>query len=264
MTELEPTTRISSRMWASAAAAALLLHSGFIAIGMTLLETGDSDPEFGAPAIEIGIDLLTVRGDPTDLPPGPDSEESAASTSAPTAHRKIEQTTLPQETPDKTDDPERLVAPAEAKNPKEEEKVSPSVGTSSSTPSIASEATAMPRQQDAPAGDRSVTPVQGWGSSDQRIRASWQKELVAHLNRYKRYPASQTLDGVEVTVKFVIDDTGHVLSSTIVRGSSEPSFDAAALEVLRRANPVPKPPSSVVQEGLTFTLPIVFGLKGGK
>jgi len=261
MTELEPAIRISSRTWALAAAAALLMHSGFIAVAVTIFETGDSDPEFGAPAIEIGVELLAQHGDPVELPPGPDSEESAASTSAPAARKEVEHTALPQETPDKTDDPERLVAPAETKNPKDEEKVVPEVGANSATTAAASEATATPKSQAAATGSRSTAPVLGWGDSDQRVRASWQKELIAHLNRFKRYPASQTRDGVEVTVNFVIDGTGHVLSSGIVRGSGEPSFDAAALEMLRRADPVPQPPSPVVQQGLTFTLPIVFRVK---
>ena len=261
MTELQPALQISPRMWVAALAAALLLHVGCFAVAVEYFDTGDTEPEFGAPSIEVGLELLARRGEPIELPPGPDTEESAASAPVQAQRKQAEHTTLPQETPVISDDPERLVAPIQTPKPKDEEKVVPEVTTNSLTPAIASEAMAMPRSAILPAGERSVAPEQGWGESAQRVRASWQKELIAHLDRHKHYPGSQTLDGVEVTVNFVIDDTGHVLSSAIMRGSGEPSFDVAALAMLSRADPVPKPPPPVVQEGLTFTLPIVFRVK---
>jgi len=251
-------------MWALASAAALLLHFGFIVAVAEYLQSGDPEPEFGAPAIEIGIELLDKRGEPVELPPGPDTEESAASAPVPEQRKEAEHTTLPQETPVKTDAPERLVAPIETQKPKDEEKVEPEVTTNAAAPAIASEAMAMPRSETVPEGNRSVAPALGLGETAQRVRATWIKELIAHLDRHKRYADGQTRDGVEVIVNFVIDGTGHVLSSAIVRGSGEPAFDEAAIATLRRADPVPKPPALVAQEGLSFTMPIVFRLKHAK
>jgi TonB family protein len=48
----------------------------------------------------------------------------------------------------------------------------------------------------------------------------------------------------------------------VVKGSGDPAFDAAALSMLKRSDPVPQPPPLVADEGLTFTLPVIFRVKG--
>ena len=63
-------------------------------------------------------------------------------------------------------------------------------------------------------------------------------------------------------MSFVLDRTGHILSSRIVRGSGDASFDAAALAMLQRSDPVPQPPPRVADEGLNFTMPVIFRVKG--
>jgi periplasmic protein TonB len=93
------------------------------------------------------------------------------------------------------------------------------------------------------------------------VRAVWQKELIAHFNQHKRYPANASLDSAEILVNFVLDEDGRVLSSAIVRGSGDASFDESALAMIRRSDPVPKPPPAVVQQGLSFTLPVIFRVK---
>jgi TonB family protein len=45
----------------------------------------------------------------------------------------------------------------------------------------------------------------------------------------------------EILVGFVLDRMGHLLSAGIVKGSGDPAFDAAALAVVRRSDPVPQP-----------------------
>jgi protein TonB len=48
------------------------------------------------------------------------------------------------------------------------------------------------------------------------------------------------------------------VSKHIVKGSGDAAFDAAALDMLKRADPVPAPPPLVADEGLLFSQPIVF------
>jgi protein TonB len=55
---------------------------------------------------------------------------------------------------------------------------------------------------------------------------------------------------------------GHVLSASIQKGSGDAAFDEAALAMVRRSDPVPQPPPRVADEGLTFTLPVIFRVKG--
>jgi periplasmic protein TonB len=53
-----------------------------------------------------------------------------------------------------------------------------------------------------------------------------------------------------------------VISKLIVKGSGDPSFDAAALDMLQRSDPVPPPPPPLVaDEGLSFRLPVIFQVK---
>jgi protein TonB len=47
-----------------------------------------------------------------------------------------------------------------------------------------------------------------------------------------------------------------------VKGSGDPAFDEAALAMVHRSDPVPSPPPLVADEGLSFTLPVVFRVKG--
>src|SRR5262249_1359717 len=128
-------------------------------------------------------------------------------------------------------------------------------------PAITAKATARPSSEIIKDSLRSVTPAQGTGESPERVRAKWQKELIAHFNQHKRYPTQHSLENVNILVNFAIDENGRVLSSGIVLGSGDPSFDEAALAMIRRSDPVPKPPLLIVQEGLSFTLPVIFRVK---
>src|SRR5438270_98134 len=127
---------------------------------------------------------------------------------------------------------------------------------------VAAEATATPSSDNIPQAARSVAPALGTGDTARRIRATWQKELVAHLDKHKRYPAGRTLKSAEIVVGFALDRKGHVLSASIVKGSGDTAFDEAALAMIRRSDPVPQPPPVIADEGLNFTLPVIFRIKG--
>jgi periplasmic protein TonB len=93
------------------------------------------------------------------------------------------------------------------------------------------------------------------------MRVTWQKELIAHLDKHKRYPLDRAQKSAEIVVSFVLDRMGHVLSTSIAKGSGDAAFDEAALAMVRRSDPVPPPPPLVADEGLTFTLPVIFRIK---
>ena len=84
--------------------------------------------------------------------------------------------------------------------------------------------------------------------------ATWQGALMAHLNRYKRFPHGAAGTGV-VTVAFSIDRSGRVLSSRLVRSSGDPVLDADAVSLPRRASPVPAPPPNIGGGVVTLTIP---------
>jgi periplasmic protein TonB len=252
----------SLRLWIFAALGALVLHVGGGALAVAHLRSVEPDDTFGAPAIEIGLDMTSPQLEQTDLPPGPDAEVSVASPALAEQKAEVKETELPKDVPTETDDPDRVVTPNNANKPKEDDSKIAEVQTSASMESVAVEATATPSSEAIPEGTRSVAPAQGTGASAQRLRATWQKELIAHLDRHKRYPAERSLKSAEIVVSFALDRMGHVLSTTIVKGSGDPAFDQAALAMVRRSDPVPLPPPAVADEGLNFTLPVIFKIKG--
>ena len=262
MFDLDNERKSSRRLWILAALGALVLHVGGGALAIAHLRDAELDDSLGAPAIEIGLEMTSPRLEPTDLPPGPDSEASAASSATTKQEAELKDSELPRDTPEETENPDRLVTPNKSTKPKEEESKIAAVQTSASAESAAAEATATPSSENIPQGPRSVAPAQGTGESARRIRATWQKELLAHLDKHKRYPTERSQKSAQIVVSFALDRMGHVLSTSIVQGSGDPAFDQAALAMVRRSNPVPAPPPDVADEGLNFTLPVIFRIKG--
>ena len=262
MPALDTEQKPSRRLWILAAVGALALHIGGVALAIAHLRTDDVDDSLGAPAIEIGLEMMSPHLEPTDLPAGPDADASVASPALAEQKAEVKETELPKDVPTETEDPDRAVTPDDQKKPKEDDAKLAAVQTSASTESVAAEATATPSSEAIQQGPRSVAPAQGTGESARRMRATWQKELIAHLDKHKRYPASRSQKSAEIVVGFALDRMGRVLSASIVKGSGDAAFDEAALAMVRRSDPVPQPPPIVADEGLSFTLPVIFRIKG--
>jgi periplasmic protein TonB len=262
MPDLDIEQTPSRRLWLFAGLSALALHAGGGALAVAHLRAVDLDESLGAPAIEIGLELMSPQREVTDLPPGPDTDASVASPALPEQKAEVKETELPKDLPTEANDPDRVVTPNDTNKPKEEDSKIAAVQTQASTESVAAEATATPSSEAIQRGPRSVAPAQGIGESARRVRATWQKELIAHLDRHKRYPAERSQKSAEILISFALDRTGHVLSASIVKGSGDRAFDEAALAMVRGSDPVPPPPPLVADEGLNFTLPVIFRVKG--
>jgi protein TonB len=236
----------SRRLWLFAGVAALALHLGGAALAITQLQTTESDYySEGTGTIEVGIEASTKQTEETDLPPGPDSDASVASPALAEQQAEVKDSDLPKEIPTEEAEADRMVTPNDIKKPVEEDAKVAKVQTQASQESVAAEATATPVRLE----------------KARRERTTWQKELMAHLDRHKRYPTERLTKGAEITVSFELDRMGHVLSASIVKGSGDAAFDQAALAMLHRSDPVPRPPPLVADEGLNFTLPVIFKVK---
>lgn len=116
--------------------------------------------------------------------------------------------------------------------------------------------TAPPSSQ----AQRANTAAAPWSSSSDAPSmspASWRGMLIAHLNRYKRFPGGAASTGT-VAVAFTINRSGAVTSARLVRSSGDPVLDAEAVSLPRRASPVPAPPSNVGGGSVMLTVPIRF------
>ena len=92
---------------------------------------------------------------------------------------------------------------------------------------------------------------------------SWASKLSISLERNKRYPAGARDRGEQgiTQLSFMIDRSGQLVSSRIVRSSGHPALDAEALDLLRRAQPFPSPPAEVPGAHITLSVPIRFQIR---
>lgn len=241
-----------------AAALALCGHVAFVAFAIAQMREEPEDDDLGAPGIEVAFELASMPTPLSDLPPGPESEASAASPPVVEQKTREKDVDLPKETPVEAENPDRLVTIEKSKTPDEKEPEVKTKMVKASEESVAQEATAAPTIQNVPEAPKSTTQDQGTGQSRQRARVTWQKELLAHLDKYKRYPPDRSQKSAEIIVTLSLDRTGRVMAANIAKGSGDEAFDHAALAMLERANPVPAPPPLIADEGLNFSLPIIF------
>jgi len=88
---------------------------------------------------------------------------------------------------------------------------------------------------------------------------TWEAELLAHLEKYRRYPGGARARGEQgvAYVRFRMNRAGSVLSLELARSSGSAALDRAALETLRRAQPLPAIPEDKPGE-ITLSLPVEF------
>jgi protein TonB len=91
----------------------------------------------------------------------------------------------------------------------------------------------------------------------------WQSELAAHIERFKRYPQEARSRGEQgmARVAFTIDHDGHLLASRIVQSSGSAALDQETLEMLTRAQPMPRPPGEMKDPQLSFVVPVRFNIR---
>lgn len=124
-------------------------------------------------------------------------------------------------------------------------------------PSPAASATSAPPKLDATPANTTAAAQSSRGSADPALKVQWEAQLLAHLERFKRYPsaARERGDRGNAYLRFEIDSNGQVLSASIVRSSGFTELDNATLDMISRASPVPRPPEGSRRR---FTVPVVF------
>ncbi|MBA1204026.1 energy transducer TonB [Pseudomonas capeferrum] len=100
-------------------------------------------------------------------------------------------------------------------------------------------------------------------ASNSNALPTWQSDLLRHLAKYKRYPEDARRRGLQGInrLRFVVDADGKILSYSLAGGSGSAALDRATMEMIRRAQPVPKPPRELLNNGsIEVVAPFVYSL----
>nr|WP_252730813.1 energy transducer TonB [Colwellia sp. E2M01] len=93
--------------------------------------------------------------------------------------------------------------------------------------------------------------------------AQWQHKVQAHLEGLKRYPPlalKQKRQGT-VTVHFDINKEGEIISSSLSKTSGVRLLDNATVQLIARADPLPKPPEHIASQRLSIEVPIRYFIR---
>jgi periplasmic protein TonB len=224
--------------WCVCFALAIAAH-GAAAFALLLNPSSDSDFDAGAPVVMVELPEAPVAFStpPSDLAPGPLEPESEQ-TSPPKEETKppeeVAEVSLP------VPEPPAPEPPAEEKPPT----APPSIVTPPSTPAPPVAGAAVVQHSDA-------------------IVRRWESALVAHIERFKRYPAEARARGHQglARVAFTIDREGRLRASRVLQTSGSAELDQESLAMLTRAQPMPKPPNQVQTSELSFVVPIRFNIR---
>ncbi len=206
----------------------------FLAILTGLTFTWHMVQPLVAPPAPVVVNLQSFEAPPEpvrEVPEGPERVE--------------QQERKPQERKDLPEPPPRLVPPRPSPlTPPEPEPPAAPAEAADPVPE-----TAAPKSLPAPPSTRAASNAQ----------ASWEARLLSHLERYRRYPSSSRArreQGV-VHVRFRMNRQGRVLSVSLLRSSGFSVLDQAALDTLRRAQPLPAIPDDRPDE-LELSIPVEF------
>jgi|SRR5262245_14100910 len=101
----------------------------------------------------------------------------------------------------------------------------------------------------------------GYGQQSEEALAAWRGRISAQLASQKRFPQEARGQSGTAKVFFRIDRSGNVISDKIVESTGVPALDAAAIEMIRRAQPFPSPPAGLADESFEFTVPVIFTMQ---
>jgi periplasmic protein TonB len=273
-TVIAPRRRETGR-WTLCIGLALGIHAAAAAV---ILPGWNTEPEqvANAPLILVELETLPVAPaiKPTQAPPGP-QQQAAANPERPKPMEKTAEPAPAQPAAPKPVDrvaalppepkAELQTAPASksldkpAEKPVEkkaekpvEKKPKPRRASLASAPSTAERK-----------GTRAAAPAPGAASNNPDAVPNWKSQLVARLERYKRYPEQAQARGEHgvAQLAFSIDRSGGVHRPRIVHSSGSRLLDAATLALVERAAPLPPPPREIAGAQIAVVVPIKYNFR---
>ncbi|WP_369979577.1 energy transducer TonB [Xanthomonas bundabergensis] len=231
------------RRWLLSLGGVLAAHAA-LAAALLCWPARDRPPPPAAPAQALMLELAPAPtappAPPTDVPPGPPQQERRQ---APRVRAPLP-ASPPQPRHADLEEPQPSA-------PAQDQQQASSAAQASAPPSVA-----------APPASRHAAAQSLSGEAQQR-RATWQAQVLGHLQRYKRYPRPaqrRRQEGV-VQVQFAVDRRGHASAIRIVQGSGYDTLDGETLATVQRASPLPAPPPEIEGDPVQVVVPVDFFLR---
>ncbi|MDE2379926.1 energy transducer TonB [Bradyrhizobium sp.] len=258
MPDLDHEPRPPGRLWMFAAVTALALHLGGAALAIAHLPTDDGDDGLGASGAEFAVEMASPKAPDYDLPPGPDTEAAQESRALSEQKAEVKETELPKDQVHEAEDPDRIVTQSDTRKPKEDEPKVAAVETHAADESPAQVATARQMlDEDAREAEKAKAPSIGLGKDQLKLTADWGRKISAYFQQHLHYPEEKK-GKATVTVSLVLNRRGNVVSVQVVESSGDQAYDREAVAMVRRSDPVPRPPAALTEETFSFKLPVIF------
>lgn len=131
-----------------------------------------------------------------------------------------------------------------------------------STPSTSGASSPAKSQAVGPAAPSSPAASPTASKAGRNHAVAYSALVRRHLEMFREYPrtAKRRREEGIVSVTFVINRQGQVLSAKIAKSSGHPALDQAALDMVRAAQPLPRPPADITGEQIEITVPAEFFL----
>lgn len=262
MTDLETEPKPSKRLWVGAAIGALALHLAGVALAVTYLRSDEvDDGSLGANAMEIGL-FSSPRIEESELPPGPESEASVPTPQLNEQQAEVKQTDLPKDRPQEAEDPDRIVTQNQVNEPKEEETKVAKLPTPAVAPQDAQiDSSPQPLDEANLVSEKSKAEELGIGKKKGKLSADWGKQISAYFEQHKRYPKVKKNKTATVKVHLTLNRVGNVVELGILESSGDQAYDDAAIDMIRRSDPVPRPPAGLTDDTFSYSLNVNFNDK---
>jgi periplasmic protein TonB len=263
---LEP-QRARLLRWAGAAVFVVVAHVAFAALALMPWQEDDAEDAAASPVIVEMVPAATATPvDSPDVAHGPLMEEAMLTPQAAKETKEEVEKEMPTVEPSPAPDPEVVLPtphPVTDKKPDEEKPQEDTPKQQSADQVVAIPLTMAPPRVEAKEEPAAAAPSPGISAAAARAQAAWEKALVSHLNRFKRYPdvARARSNQGDVAVEFTIDRMGTLVASRVMQSSGSSVLDEEALAVLHRASPLPAPPAQVSGTTFDLKLPIQFRIR---
>jgi periplasmic protein TonB len=258
MSDLDNGMKTSRSLWVIGAVTALALHLGGGALALANLKGDVDEGGLGANGAEIiDIEMASPKVEEDDVPVGVDSQAQNASQALPEQQAEVEQTDLPKDVPTETEEADRVVTTSDVKKPTEEEKVAAVQTKASDAADAAEDSSRKALDEKAPEAEKAKAPNVGIGKDRERMTANWGRKISAYFELHKKFPEGKK-KGANVKLALVLNRLGNIVSVGVAESSGDTAYDDAAVAMVHRSDPVPKPPAGLTDDQFSFTLPVNF------